>query len=150
MKNILIPALAIFLLTSAGALAQSTTEKVEEKAEQDVVSTETSVEKAAKKTGAAVEKAARKTKEVAKNAADTTVKSVKKAGKDVVNSDIYKKIETELGKPFTPEQQEKYAEAWKAAQQKARATEKEFSDKVSEITGVAKTKTKKIVKDAGL
>jgi len=139
MKKILIPSLAIFLLTAAGAMAQSTTQTVEDKAEQAMVSTETSVEKAAKKTG-----------DMAKKAADTTVKRVKKAGKDVVNSDIYKKIETELGKPFTPEQQKKYAEAWKAAQQKARATEKEFSDKVSEITGVAKTKTKKIVKDAGL
>jgi len=157
MKKFLCSSLTVFLITSVGALAQSTTQKVEEKAGQAVTSVENAakktgaaVESAAKKTGAAVQNAAEKTGAAVENAADTTVKGVKKVGSDVVNSAIYKKIETELGKPFTPEQQQKYAEAWKAAQQKVRATEKEFSDKISEITGVEKKKTAAVVKAEGL
>ena len=201
MKKFLIPALAVFLLTTAGMPAQSTTEKVEQKTEGAVTATEATVKKAgeavetaakktgravkkgadatvdgvkeaAKKTDATVEKAAKKTgravkkgadatvdgvKEAGektgaavKKGADATVDGVKEAGEDVADSSIYKKIETELGKPFTPEQKQKYADAWKAAEQKARDTEKEFSDKISEITGIGKKKTKEVVKAEGL
>lgn len=146
MKKFLIPALAVFLLTSAGMPAQSTTEKVEQKTEGAVTATEATVKKA----GEAVETAAKKTGRAVKKGADATVDGVKEAGKDVADSSIYKKIETELGKPFTPEQKQKYADAWKAAEQKARDTEKEFSDKISEITGIGKKKTKEVVKAEGL
>ncbi|MFZ4682297.1 MAG: hypothetical protein ACOYMS_07330 [Terrimicrobiaceae bacterium] len=172
MKKLLLSSLTVFLLTCAGALAQSTTEKVETKTEEAVAATESTVKKAAKKTGAAVENAAEKTGTAVKKTADATATGAKKAAKttadaakkaatatgkaakkvatDVTNSEIYKKVETELGKPFTPEQQQKYAEAWKAAQAKARAAEKEFSEKVSEITGIGKKKTTTIVKENGL
>ncbi|MEI6338190.1 MAG: hypothetical protein WCQ57_06350 [Verrucomicrobiota bacterium] len=179
MKKFFIPALAVFLLTSAGMPAQSTTEKVEQKTEGAVTATEATVKKAGeavetaakktgravkkgadatvdgvkeagKKTGATVEKAAKKTGAAVKKGADATVDGVKEVGKDVADSSIYKKIETELGKPFTPEQKQKYADAWKAAEQKARDTEKEFSDKISEITGIGKKKTKEVVKAEGL
>lgn len=150
MKTLLLPALAAFLVTSATQAAESTVQKVEEKTEQIAKDTGTAVKKAAKKTGTAVEDAAKKTEGAVKKAASKTAKGAKKISSDITNSDIYKKVETALGKPFTPEQQQKYADAWKAAQEKARAAEKEFADKVSEITGVGKKKTKKIVSDSGL
>jgi len=172
MRKLVLSSLTIFLLTSAGALAQSAAQTVEEKTEQAVAATESAAKKAAKKTGEALQsaaektetavkktadatvtgakKAAKKTGEAARKAADTTGKAAKKMAEDVTNSEIYKKIETELGKPFTPEQQQKYAEAWKAAQTKTRAAEKEFSEKVSEITGIGKKKSTQIVKENGL
>ncbi len=172
MKKILLSSLTVFLLTSAGALAQSTAQTVEEKTGQAVAATESAAEKAAKETGAAVQSAAEKTEtavkktaeataagaknaakktgEAARKAGDATGKAAKEMAQDVTNSEIYKKIETALGKPFTPEQQQKYAEAWKAAQTKTRAAEKEFSEKVSEITGIGKKKSTQIVKENGL
>jgi hypothetical protein len=155
-------------LALLGAQAESTVEKVEQDAANAAKKTESAVKKAAKKTGAAVEtgvkateKAAKKTGSALKtgaeeavqateSAAKKTAKGTKKVADDVANSELFKKIEAELKKPFTPEQKAKYAEAWHAAQEKARAAEKEFADKISEITGLNKRKSKQIVTDQGL
>ena len=48
MKKFLLSSLTVFLLTSAGALAQSTAQTVEEKTGQAVAATESAAEKAAK------------------------------------------------------------------------------------------------------
>jgi hypothetical protein len=155
-------------LAFLGAQAETTVEKVEQGVKGAAKTTETAVKKAAKKTGEAVEtgvkateKAAKKTGSAVKTgaedvaqatekAAKKTAKGTKKAADDVANSELFKKIEAELKKPFTPEQKAKYAEAWHAAQEKARAAEKEFADKVSEITGLGKRKSKEIVTEHGL
>lgn len=161
MKTLLLPVLTLFFVTSTGLRAESTVEKVGDKTKDAVKATESAVKKAAKKTGDAVKDVADKTGEMVKETADKTGDAVKKAagktekeakkvGDDVTNSEIYKKVEAELGKPFSAEQKEKYAAAWKEAQEKARAAEADFAAKISEITGVGKKKTKKIVKDSGL
>lgn len=172
MKPILLTILVSLSLAVAGARAENPVEKVEQDASSAAKKTESTVKKAAKKTdtavktaaedtGATTKKAAKKTGEAVKTGADDAVKATektadkvaagtKKAVKDVADSELFQKIEKELGKPFTPEQKAKYAEAWQAAQDKARGAEKEFAEKVSEITGLGKKKSKKIVSDQGL
>jgi hypothetical protein len=155
-------------LALVGAHAESAVQKVEQGVENAAKKTEAAVKKAVKKTGEAIdtgikatEKAAKKTGNALKtgtedavrateNAAKKTAKRTKKAADDVADSELYKKIEAELKKPFSPEQKAKYAEAWQAAQEKARAVEKEFADKISEITGLGKRKSKQIVSEHGL
>ena len=158
----------IVSLSLVTARAETPVEKVEQGVTDAAKATESTVKKAAKKTGDAVEtgvkateKAAKKTGETLKDGAETagqatesaakkTAKGTKKVAEDVANSELYKKIESQLKKPFTPEQKAKYAEAWQAAQEKARAAEKDFADKVSEITGLGKRKSKAIVTEHGL
>lgn len=166
MKHLLLPLALGFSLSLSHA--ENAVEKTEQGVADAAKTTESAVKKAAKKTGDAVktgaeatEKAAKKTGKAVKTgvddavkatekAADTTGRVTKKAADDIANSELFQKIEKELKKPFTPEQKEKYAEAWKAAQEKARAAEKEFADKVSEITGLGKKKSKQIVSENGL
>lgn len=161
--------LTLFITFSfVAAHAEGPVEKVEQGVSNAAQATESTVKKAARKTGEAVEtgvnateKAAKKTGNAVKTgvddatqatekAAKKTAKGTKKVADDVANSELYQKIEKELKKPFTPEQKAKYAEAWQAAQDKARAAEKEFADKVSEITGLGKRKSKQIVTEHGL
>lgn len=155
-------------LSFAAAQAEDPVEKVEQSVSNAAQATESSVKKAASKTGEAVEtgvnateKAAKKTGTAVKTGVDDAAQATEKAAKktadgtkkvadDVANSELYQKIEKELKKPFTPEQKAKYAEAWQAAQDKTRAAEKEFADKVSEITGLGKRKSKQIVTEHGL
>lgn len=172
MKPILLTILVSLSLAVSGVRAETTVEKVEQDVSAAAEKTETTVKKAAKKTGDAVKtaaadtgnatkKAAKKTGDAVKTGAGDAVKvtektaakaarGTKKAVKDVADSEMFQKIEKELGKPFTPEQKAKYAEAWNSAQEKARATEKEFAARVSEITGLGKRKSKKIVGEQGL
>ena len=155
-------------LAFLGAHAETAVQKVEEGVTDAAQATESTVKKAAKKTGDAVEtgvkateKAAKKTGNTVKTgaedaaqatetAAKKTAKGTQKVAEDVANSELYKNVESQLKKPFTPEQKAKYAEAWQAAQEKARAAEKEFADKISEITGLGKRKSKQIVTEHGL
>lgn len=137
---------ASLVLSLSFASAESVLEKVEN-----------GVSKAVKKTGEVVEKAVDKTGDALKDTGNSLKKStetaetdVKKTGDKVEDSEIFQKVEKTMSKPFTPEQKQKYAEAWAAAQEKARATEHEFALKVSEITGVTEEKTKKIVRETGL
>jgi hypothetical protein len=157
MKTFSRAAFAALVLSTLPVHAESPVEKVEQGVTTAVTTTEQAVTKAAKKTGQAVETAAVKTGDAVQGAAKTTEKTAKKAARktkkateDVANSEMFQKIEKAAGKPFTPEQKQKYAEAWAAAQEKARATEKEFADKVSEITGLGKRKSKQIVNEHGL
>lgn len=143
-------ALAVTLAFVSSGFTQSATQSAEKDAAQAAKSAEKGVEKAAKKTGDAVKDAVEKTGDAAGKAADKAGKGLKKVGSDITNSELYQKIEKELGKPFTPEQQQKYADAWKAAKEKTGAAEKEFADKLSEITGIGKKKTKKIVSESDL
>lgn len=166
MKPLLI---TLFLSVSfAAARAESPVKKVEEGVSNAAQATENTVKKAARKSGEAVEtgvqateKAAKKTGNAVKagvddaaqateTAAKKTAKGTKKVADDVANSELFQKIEKELKKPFTPEQKAKYAEAWQAAQAKTRAAEQDFADKVSEITGLGKKKSKQIVNEHGL
>lgn len=148
MKRTLISLLS--LMFAAAAWAENPVKKVEQKTARAVKTTENAVKKAVKKTGDTVKDVTEKTGNAVKSATATTEKDALRGERDVADSNIYKKVETEMSKPFSPEQKQKYAEAWQAAQQKARAAEKEFAEKVSEITGVAKSKTHKIVTDSGL
>jgi type IV secretory pathway TrbL component len=150
MKTTLLSLLVSLSLAASGAGAESAAQKVEQDVSGAAKKTESTVKKAAKKTGDAVETAAKDTGDATKKAANKVAKGTKKVGEDITNSALYQKIEKELGKPFTPEQQAKYAEAWKSAQEKARAAEKEFADKISEITGLGKKKSKQAVSDHGL
>ena len=172
MKPLLLTILVSLSLAAVGVRAESTVKKAEQDVSEAAKKTESSVKKAAKKTGEAVETAAKDTGDATKKAlkktgeavktgaddagqatkktAEKVAQGTKKVGEDITNSPLYKKIEKELGKPFTPEQQAKYAEAWKSAQDKARAAEKEFADKISEITGLGKKKSKQAVTEHGL
>jgi hypothetical protein len=165
--KLLLPILFVSL-SFAVAQAESPIKKVEQGVSDAAQTTESTVKKAARKTGDAVEtgvkateKAAKKTGNAVKEgvgdatratekAANKTAKGTKKAADDVADSELFKKIEKELKKPFTPEQKAKYAEAWQSAQDKARSAEQEFADKVSEITGMGKKKSKQIVTEHGL
>ena len=137
-------------VANAAKSTESTPKKAAKKTESAVETGVKATEKAAKKTGSAIKTGAEDAVQATESVAKKTAKGTKKVADDVANSALYKKVETELKKPFTSEQKAKYAEAWQAAQEKARAAEKEFADKISEITGLGKRKSKQIVTEHGL
>lgn len=130
------------------AAVKKAAKKADTTLKKDTEKADDAVKKAAKKTEGAVEGGARKTGDAVKGAADKTAKGIKKISDDITGSETYKKIEKELGKPFTPEQQQKYAAALKAAQAKVREAKDAFAKEVSDITGIGKRKTSKIVGDS--
>lgn len=161
MKPSLLPALIVSLALASGAFAQSTVEKAETKIKDAAEATGNAVKNAAEKTGEVLKKAGEKTEQAVKSAAHKVEEKGKSAGEKadtdaheadhkVTETPLYKKIETELGRPFTPEERQKYSKALKKAKDKVKDAGEDFAEKVSEITGVAESKTKAFVKEHGL
>lgn len=180
MKRILITAALALSATLAQGYSQSVVDKVKNGVERAVDTTKEAVETAVDKTTSTVRNVTERTKEGAENTVEkirgedepetvterrtvqtttTTAPVVATTPAPVAETttvattttpDLSQKIESDLGRPMTQAETEKYADALVQAQDQNNATKDELAAKIHEITGISTEKARQMISDKDL
>ena len=179
MKRILTTAAIALTATLAPSYSQSVVDKVKNGVERAVDNTKEAVETAVDKTTSTVRHVTERTKEGAENTVDkirgedepetvterrtvqttTTAPVVATTPAPVAETttvattttpDLSQKIESDLGRPMTQAETEKYADALVQAQDQNKATKDELAAKIHEITGISTEKARQMISDKDL
>lgn len=161
MKILRLLLLGFFVSMAAPAFGQSLLDKVKEGANKAVDATKNAVKTAADKVGTAAETASDKVKEALadehqkeeKTTTTETTVVTRGSSPQVGVADpaaIQAKIEKDLGRPLTPQEQERYNLALENAKARARAAENDLAVQITEITGLDPVKSGQIVRSNGL
>jgi uncharacterized protein YjbJ (UPF0337 family) len=180
MKRILITAVLALTATLAPGYSQSVVDKVKNGVERAVDTTKEAVETAVDKTSSTVRHVTERTKEGAENTVNkirgedepetvtesrtvqtttTTAPVVATTPAPVAETttvattttpDLSQKIESDLGRPMTQAETEKYADALVQAQDQNNAAKDELAAKIHEITGISTEKARQMISNKDL